>query len=158
MTWKGRTTIRRRYDGYSDALLSAGLAVPEDMIVEVESYEPEWGEAAMRALLQEDPPLRNATAIFCAADNLAFGCLKALNEAGLSVPNDVSVLGFDDILASAFSSPPLSTIQLPADRLGGAALSLLEQRLVAADPSRPAHRLELGCRLVLRGSIAPPPR
>ncbi|MND73050.1 HTH-type transcriptional repressor PurR [compost metagenome] len=158
MTWKGRTTIRRRYDGYSDALLSAGLAVPEDMIVEVESYEPEWGEAAMRALLQEDPPLRNATAIFCAADNLAFGCLKALNEAGLSVPNDVSVLGFDDIVASAFSSPPLSTIQLPADRLGGAALSLLEQRLVAADPSRPAHRLELGCRLVLRGSIAPPPR
>ncbi|HBT70313.1 MAG TPA: LacI family transcriptional regulator, partial [Agrobacterium sp.] len=55
-------------------------------------------------------------------------------------------------------APPLSTIQLPADRLGGAALALLEQRLVAADPTRPAHRLELGCRLVLRGSIAPPPK
>lgn len=158
ITWKGRTTIRRRYDGYSDAFSSAGLTVPPDMIVEVESYEPEWGEAAIRDLLQENPPLRNATAIFCAADNLALGCLKALHEAGLKVPEDVSVLGFDDILPAAFSVPPLSTIELPADRLGGAALTLLEHRLVAADPSRPSHRLELGCRLVLRGSIAPPPK
>lgn len=82
------------------------------------------------------------------------------------MPEDVSVLGFDDIMPAAFSTPPLSTIQLPADRLGGAALSLLEQRLVAADPTRPAHRLELGCRLVLRqyrpaaqiGRFPPPPR
>ncbi|MFJ1309505.1 LacI family DNA-binding transcriptional regulator [Agrobacterium tumefaciens] len=158
ITWKGRTTIRRRYDGYSDAYLAAGLTVPADMVIEVESYEPEWGEAAIRRLLAEQRPLRNATAIFCAADNLALGCLKALTEAGIRVPDDVSVLGFDDIMPAAFSAPPISTIQLPADRLGGAALALLEQRLVAADPTRPAHRLELGCRLVLRGSIAPPPR
>lgn len=158
ITWKGRTTIRRRYDGYSDAFFAAGLPVPADMIVEAESYEPECGERTIQALLQENPPLRNATAIFCAADNLALGCLKALTEAGLRVPEDVSVLGFDDIMPATFSAPPLSTIQLPADRLGGAALSLLEQRLVAADPSRPAHRLELGCRLILRGSIAPPPK
>ncbi|AYM13869.1 MULTISPECIES: LacI family DNA-binding transcriptional regulator [Agrobacterium] len=158
ITWKGRTTIRRRFDGYSDAFLAAGFPVPADMVIEVESYEPQWGETAIRRLLAEERPLRNATAIFCAADNLALGCLKALTEAGVRVPDDVSVLGFDDIMPAAFSAPPLSTVQLPADRLGGAALSLLEQRLVAADPTRPAHRLELGCRLVLRGSIAPPPK
>ncbi|WP_320197606.1 LacI family DNA-binding transcriptional regulator [Agrobacterium sp. rho-13.3] len=158
ITWKGRTTIQRRYDGYRDAFLGAGLAAPVDMIFEAEGYEPDRGEAAIHHLLQENPPLRGATAIFCAADNLALGCLKALSDAGISVPQDISVLGFDDIMPAAFSAPPLSTIQLPADRLGGAALSLLEQRLIANDPSRPAHRLELGCRLVLRDSIAPPPR
>ncbi|NTJ44458.1 LacI family transcriptional regulator [Agrobacterium larrymoorei] len=158
ITWKGRTTIRRRFDGYSDAFLAAGLPVETNMVVEVESYEPACGERVVRDLLEQPVPLRGATAIFCAADNLALGCLKALGEAGIRVPEDISVLGFDDIMPAAFTTPPLSTIQLPADRLGAAALSLLEQRLVAADPTRPAHRLELGCRLVLRGSIAPPPK
>jgi DNA-binding LacI/PurR family transcriptional regulator len=158
LTWKGRTTIRRRHDGYADAYLNAGLAVPTGMLLEATSYEPAHGEEAIRTLLKSDPTLKGATAIFCAADNLALGCLKALADAGLRVPEDISVLGFDDIMPSAFSSPPLSTIQMPAERLGAAALSLLEQRLIANDAQRPAHRLELGCRLILRGSIAPPPR
>lgn len=158
LTWKGRTTIRRRYDGYSDAHLAAGLSVFPGMVIEVESYEPEWGEKAIRELLRNDPSLMGATAIFCAADNLALGCLKALSEAGIRVPDDISVLGFDDIMPAAFSSPPLCTIRIPADRLGGAALTLLEQRLTANDAGRPAHRLELGCSLVLRDSIAPPRR
>ncbi|MQW88896.1 LacI family DNA-binding transcriptional regulator [Sinorhizobium saheli] len=158
LTWQGRTTIRRRYDGYVDAHLVAGLPAPDNMVVVAESYEPKHGEQVMRALLKADRSLRGATAIFCAADNLALGCLKALSEAGIRVPEDVSVLGFDDIVPGEFSAPPLSTIQMPADRLGAAALFLLEQRALANDPLRPAHRLELGCRLILRGSIAPPPR
>ena len=158
LTWQGRTTIRRRYDGYVDAHLVAGLPAPDNMVVVAESYEPKHGEQVMRALLKADRSLRGATAIFCAADNLALGCLKALGDAGIRVPEDVSVLGFDDIVPGEFSAPPLSTIQMPADRLGAAALFLLEQRALANDPLRPAHRLELGCRLILRGSIAPPPR
>ncbi|MCG5479187.1 LacI family DNA-binding transcriptional regulator [Sinorhizobium alkalisoli] len=158
LTWQGRTTIRRRYDGYVDAHLVTGLPVPENMVVVAESYEPRHGKQVMRALLKADRSLRGATAIFCAADNLALGCLEAFAEAGISVPEEVSVLGFDDIVPGEFSTPALSTIQMPADRLGAAALSLLEQRLIANDPLRPAHRLELGCRLILRGSVAPPPR
>lgn len=158
MTWQGRTTIRRRYDGYVDAHLIAGLPAPENMVVVAESYEPHHGGQVIRALLKEDVKLRGATAIFCAADNLALGCLEALVDANIRVPEDVSVLGFDDIVPGEFSVPPLSTIQMPADRLGAAALSLLEQRLIANDPLRPAHRLELGCRLILRGSIGSPPR
>ncbi|MGV1800343.1 LacI family DNA-binding transcriptional regulator [Agrobacterium vitis] len=156
VTWPGRTTIRRRYDGYVDAFLAAGLPAPIDMVVEAESYEPAEGERVLRELLTRDPSLKQATAIFCAADNLALGCLKTLSKAGIKVPEDISVLGCDDILPGEFSTPPLSTIQLPSARLGAAALSLIEQRLVSIDPLRPAHRLELGCRLVLRGSIAPP--
>lgn len=156
LTWKGRTTIRRRYDGYADAYLAAGLSLPVDMVVEADGFEPVQGERAIRELLATDPILKGATAIFCAADNLALGCLKALAVAGLRVPEDISVLGFDDIVRGEFSSPPLSTIHLPVEHLGAAALGLLEQRLIANDPLRPAHRLELGCRLVLRGSVAPP--
>ncbi|WP_226951148.1 LacI family DNA-binding transcriptional regulator [Rhizobium terrae] len=156
LTWKGRTTIRRRYDGYADAHLAAGLSVSPELIVEAEGYEPHQGEQAMRGLIAGDPSLRGATAIFCAADNLALGCLRALSSSGFRIPEDISILGFDDIMPGEFTSPPLSTIQLPSDRLGGAAVGLLEQRLIANDPLRPAHRLELGCKLVLRGSIAPP--
>jgi DNA-binding LacI/PurR family transcriptional regulator len=158
LTWKGRTTIRRRYDGYADAHLAAGLAASPEMIVEAEGYEPHQGEQAIRKLLSENGDLRGATAIFCAADNLALGCLRALAAVGMRVPEEMSVLGFDDIVPGEFSTPPLSTVQLPTDRLGAAAISLLEQRLVANDPLRPAYRLELGCKLVLRGSVAPPRR
>lgn len=156
LTWPGRTTIRRRQDGYVDAFLAAGLPAPQDMVVEAASFEPEEGQKAIAALLAKDPGLKGATAIFCAADNLALGCLKALHTAGIKVPDDISVMGCDDIMPAEFSEPPLSTVQLPSARLGAAALSLMEQRVVASDPLRPAHRLELGCKLVLRGSIAPP--
>nr|WP_246703694.1 LacI family DNA-binding transcriptional regulator [Rhizobium sp. SEMIA 4085] len=156
LTWKGRTTIQRRYDGFSDAFLAAQLPILDGMILEAEGYEPRHGEAAINALLDQDPEMRGATAIFCAADNLALGCLKALADRDIRVPEAISVLGFDDIVRGEFSRPPLSTISVPADRLGAAALSLIEQRLIANDPQRPAHRLELGCHLVLRGSIASP--
>lgn len=156
LTWKGRTTIQRRYDGFSDAFLAAQLPVPADMIVEAEGYEPRHGEAAINALLDRDPTMKGASAVFCAADNLALGCLKALADRDIRVPEAISVLGFDDIVPGEFSRPPLSTISVPTDRLGAAALALIEQRLIANDPQRPAHRLELGCHLVLRGSVAPP--
>ncbi|TWD51136.1 LacI family transcriptional regulator [Agrobacterium vitis] len=156
LTWPGRTTIRRRLDGYIDAFLTANLPAPTDMVVEAASFEPEEGEKAIKALLEKDRSLKGATAIFCAADNLALGCLKALSDAGIRVPEDVSVLGCDDIMPAEFSVPPLSTVQLPSARLGAAAIGLMEQRVIANDALRPAHRLELGCKLVLRGSVAPP--
>lgn len=111
------------------------------MIVEAEGYEPRHGEAAINALLDRDATMKGATAVFCAADNLALGCLKALADHDIRVPEAISVLGFDDIVPGEFSRPPLSTISVPTDRLGAAALALIEQRLIANDPQRPAHRL-----------------
>ena len=65
------------------------------------------------------------------------------------------MIGFDDVMLGALSTPHLSTVHAPLDRLGPAAIHLLEQRVIEADTTRPASRLELGCRLVERESVAP---
>lgn len=153
VTWKGRTTIARRYDGYADAFFNWGLLPDRELIIEAEGYEPGHGEKALDEYIGVHPDLNGATAIFCAADNLALGCLNTLARLEKHVPKDVSVMGFDDIVPAGFSRPPLSTVRVPVEKLGAAAIALLEQRIVSNDPSRPAHRLELGCSLILRDSI-----
>jgi LacI family transcriptional regulator, purine nucleotide synthesis repressor len=157
LTWPGRGTIRRRVDGFRDAMREAGLPCGDDLILEVASYRPTDAEAALDLLLAEDPGLRGATAILCAADNLALGTLKALARHGIRVPHDCSVLGFDDLKPCELSRPPLSTVHVPLDQMALVALNLIEQRLLANDPARVAARVELGCRLVHRASVASPP-
>lgn len=156
LTFKHRETIRRRRDGYEDAFREAGLEPPGDLILELEGYDPAYAEAALAEFLDRNPDRGGVTAIFCAADNLALGCLRVLGARGIAVPDDVSVMGFDDVMLGALSTPHLSTMHAPLDRLGPAAIHLLEQRVTEADPLRPAFRLELGCRLVERASVAPP--
>ncbi len=155
MTWPGRATIRRRVDGFRDALRGVE-GIGEPRILEVPSFEPEHAEAAIDRLVASGVGLGGATAVFCAADNLALGVLRALARHGIRVPQDVSVMGFDDTLLGELSQPPLTTIHVPVEQLGPTALRLIEQRLLANDPAMPAFRVELGCRLTLRGTIAPP--
>lgn len=155
-TFKHRKTIRERRDGFEDAFRELGLAVPTKLIFELDGYEPAFAEAALNGFLDRNPDAGGVTAIFCAADNLALGCLRVLEARGLRVPERMSVMGFDDVMLSALSRPHLSTVHTPLDRLGPAAIHLLEQRLIESDPTRPASRLELGCRLVERDSVAPP--
>ena len=111
------------------------------------------GAAAMRGWLSKHDGLGGVTAIFCAADNLALGVISALQEAKFILPDDVSVVGFDGVALGEFTSPTLTTVSVPLDYIGLAALNLLEQRIVAADAAMPANRLELGCRLTIRGSV-----
>jgi DNA-binding LacI/PurR family transcriptional regulator len=132
LTWPGRTTIRRRRDGFRDAFLLAGLPPPDDLIVEAESYEPVYAEAAIERWLDAPGELADVTAIFCAADNLALGTLRALARHGVAVPERISVLGFDDIVLGELSQPPLSTIHIPMHMLGPEALHLLERRVVGS--------------------------
>jgi DNA-binding LacI/PurR family transcriptional regulator len=157
MTWPGRGTIRRRVDGYRDALREAGLPLDDDLILEVGGYRPADAEAALASLIARESGIRGATAIFCAADNLALGTLKLLAKRGIRVPHDCSVVGFDDLKPGELSRPPLSTVHVPLEHMALAALNLIEQRLIANDPARVATRLELGCRLVHRASVASPP-
>lgn len=156
MTWNGRQTIRRRVDGYHDAHLAFQLPVDPSLIVDAGGYRPADAAATIDRLVAEDRRLRGATAIFCAADNLALGTLEALAKHGIRVPEDVSVLGFDDVPTAELARPALSTVHVPLDLMGPAALNLIEQRLIARDPQPAAARLELGCRLVHRASIASP--
>jgi DNA-binding LacI/PurR family transcriptional regulator len=154
LSWRGRKTVDRRRDGFLDAFEESGISRDNALILMTGGYEPQHGEAAVRDWLKAHPDLQKATAMFCAADNLAFGAIRALQAAGLRVPEDMSVMGFDGVALSEFHEPPLSTIAIPLEQFGQAALSLLEQRANSGDATRAAHRLELGCEIIERASVA----
>ena len=144
------TEDRRR--GYLAALAAAGI-VP-DPALEVESnFEIAGGLEAAGALLDlREPP----TAIFAFNDNLAIGVIQAARARGLRVPEDVSVVGFDDVEHATIVSPALTTVRQPLAEMGRTAVSLLT-RLLARQRVE-TLRIELGTRLVVRESTAPPRR
>lgn len=157
VTWGNRTTIRRRLDGFLDAFRSNELPLEDALVLRANGYEPASGEEAVAQWLSENGGLGGVTALFCAADNLAIGALRALSAAGYAVPADVSVIGFDGVTLGELVTPPLTTIRVPLNQMGPASLALLEQRILAGDPERVAHRLELGCSLIIRSSVAAAP-
>ena len=120
----GTGAVRRR--GYRKALKAAGL--PHDPALELAGtgYHRDDGAAAMRALLElPEPP----DAVFCFNDLLALGALRTLAEAGWKVPDDIAVIGFDDIEDGRYHSPSLSTISPDKDWLADQAVSLLLERI-----------------------------
>lgn len=156
ITWAGRQTIRQRGDGFRDAMTANGLISEAGSTLLIEGFEPDLAEAGLTAWLQRNGGLGSTTAFFCAADNIALGAMRALLKAGYAIPGDVSVLGFDDIMPGQLATPPLSTVHIPLDQIGNSALGLLEDRLLDPNPDRAARRLELGCRIVERASVARP--
>ena len=110
------TSAQQRRDGYLKALKKAGLPV-QKALIKVGNYTPASGFDAMKALLQVTP---RVTAVFVASDVVAMGAILAIKEAGLRIPQDIAVVGFDDIPLAEFYDPPLTTIHLPAFGLGWA--------------------------------------
>jgi DNA-binding LacI/PurR family transcriptional regulator len=110
------TSAQQRRDGYTQALEQAKLTVDSSLIKEG-NYTPASGFAAMKSLLEMNPRI---TAVFVASDVVAMGALLAIKEAGLRIPHDVAVVGFDDIPLAEYYDPPLTTIRLPAFGLGWA--------------------------------------
>lgn len=153
LSWEGRSTIRRRRDGFLDAFRVNNLPLDNAHVHLARGYLPELGGEAIRQWLDDHHGLGGVTAIFCAADNLALGVMNALDRAGISMPGDVSIVGFDGVALGEFTAPPLTTVSVPLEHMGISALHLLEQRIVNAAIAPPAHRLELGCRLTIRGSV-----
>jgi LacI family transcriptional regulator len=144
------TEDRRR--GYHAALASAGIL--PDPAFEVESIpEIDPGRVAAEQLLNlPDPP----TAIFAFNDNIAIGAIQAARARGLRVPDDLSVVGFDDVELATIVSPALTTVRQPLAEMGRTAVSLLN-RLLERQRFETLH-VELATRLVVRDSTAPPPR
>lgn len=154
LTWKGRPVIQRRLDGYLDAYREAGLTLPDDAVVDAGAADFAAGAAAVTRLLERDGGLRGATALFCASDNLARGAIEALERQGLSVPDDVSIIGFEDLLPGELSRLPLTSVHVPIDQLAPTALTVIEQRILAVPTSsRAMVRLEIGCRLIQRATV-----
>lgn len=134
----------QRYAGLAKAIATAGLEVDPALVVEAVSSE-EIGYKSARELL-----LRGVAfdAVFAASDLIAIGAMRALAEAGLSIPGDVAVVGFDDIPAAAFTSPPLTTLMQDI-RLAG---EVLVESVLAQIEGRAPNPRVLPARLVVRAS------
>ncbi|MEV8507493.1 LacI family DNA-binding transcriptional regulator [Actinoplanes sp. NPDC051475] len=148
-------TAHQRLAGYRSALAEAGLPEDPALIAEVDGFHRADGAAAMRRLL--DGPIR-PDAVFCFNDVLALGAIRALLERGLSVPEDVAVIGFDDIEDGRFSTPTLSTIAPDTAGIARLAVDLLAERLgetragAGDDPAGPPRELKVDYRLIPRES------
>lgn len=130
------------------------LNIPQFKQVAMEgNHRVDGGEAVMRALLsQSDRP----TAVLAASDLTAIGALRATSAAGLQVPRDISLVGFDDIELSRYTHPPLTTIRLSREELGREAFDALYR--CAEGMTTTGHEIQIGTTLVLRESTGPVPR
>jgi DNA-binding LacI/PurR family transcriptional regulator len=132
--------------GYKDALLAAGITPDEDLI-QYADFDPQSGFDCMQHLLSTG---KSFTAVFVASDNVAMGVKSALREAGLRIPEDVSIVGFDDIPWAQYSDPPLTTVRLPAQQLASEACLMLLDLMQGTEPVE--HHVFLETKLVVRRS------
>ena len=138
-----------RLKGYKQALTEAGIKVNDKFII-TGNYGPESGFHAMEKLLKlKDRP----TAVFCFSDEMAIGAINALREYDFSVPEDMSVVGFDDIYYASLFSPKLTTIRQPLELIGEKCMQMLLELLNSNKPAN--KRIELPTELVVRNSTGP---
>lgn len=140
------TAAHDRLEGYRQALAEAGVPFDESLVT-FAAFTAESGHEAMLDLLKVEPP---PTAVFVASDEVALGALGAAREAGLRVPEDLAIVGFDDVPLAAYTEPPLTTLRLPAYALGWVAAEMLIRRIQGEPVERARVRLET--ELVVRGS------
>lgn len=136
-----------RIHGYKQALLDNGMQVKDDLIA-FGDYTHSSGYIAMKRLFKKVPYMDG---VFVANDQMAIGACKALKELGRSIPDDIKVMGFDDVFVSSIVEPPLSTIHIQKKHLGREAINaLLEQ--IKNGPREKAKSIELENHLVIRKS------
>jgi LacI family transcriptional regulator, galactose operon repressor len=141
---------RARLDGYRAGLEAAGIATDDTLIVQGD-FLHESGFAGCGALLDlPDPP----TAVFASSDTMALGAYEAARRRGLRVPDDLSIVGFDDLPESRWSSPPLTTVRQPLAEMG--ILAARTALRLARGERIDTPRVELATNLVVRDSTAPP--
>lgn len=145
----GRTTLDR-LSGYRQEMESARLPIPSEYLHQVEGGNPEHGVAGVEHFLSL--PIR-PSAIVCFNDLIATGMLKGLRAAGLDVPTDISVTGFDNITFSAYTDPPLTTFDQPKRYIGMEATRLLLDLLRQAPDNGEKVKMLKG-KLLVRGSTA----
>jgi LacI family transcriptional regulator len=142
---------RARIDGYRAALESAGLEVDPALIRHGNFHHIGGYERARELFELSDPP----TAIFAGSDEQAFGVVEAARLTRRRIPEELSIVGFDDLPMSRWMSPPLTTVRQPLAEMGRIAaemlLSMIEQR------EHRGRRVELATELIVRSSTAPPP-
>jgi LacI family transcriptional regulator len=148
--------FREREKGFREVMEYFSLPVQEDCIVAVDpAYEQAASDMA-RFLANAGnrqglrPPFPSA--FFCMNDIIAYGCMKALREEGVSIPGDVSVIGFDDLPSSSITEPPLTSVRVSTHQIGERALEKLSERIDGAASGQPEKILVSG-NLMIRGSV-----
>lgn len=140
---------RARVDGFRAAAAAAGIAVVDDRIIFADLNFEAGRDAALELLGRADRP----TAIFAASDEQAFGAYEAARRLELSIPGELSVVGFNDVAVSEWAAPPLTTVREPIGQMARLAVAAV-LGLVNGRPPAPA--VELATELVVRESTAPP--
>jgi len=136
-----------RVEGYKNVLSRMDIPINENLI-RYADFDPESGYECMKSILQSGEEF---TAVFVASDNVAIGAKSAIRESNLHIPDDISLIGFDDIPWAKYSDPPLTTIRLPAEELAQSACSFLLE-LIQDDYSKSQHQIILETDLIIRKS------
>jgi LacI family repressor for deo operon, udp, cdd, tsx, nupC, and nupG len=138
--------------GYRSAMKQAQLTIRDGWVAEGGLTIPGARQATRGLLNHSHPP----TAIFCANDEMAIGCIHEIKGAGLRVPEDISVIGFDDIRFAEVADPPLTTISQPAEEIGERVMYRLCRRIEEGDVGNNKPEI-LPHKLVVRQSVSRPP-
>jgi len=141
-----KTPARLRLEGYRAAMHRAGLEIPAGYEI-TGDFEFGGGFAAMKQLLAHPAP---PDAVFAGNDAMAVGAYQALYQAGKRIPEDMAIVGYDDIELARYMTPPLTTVHQPKDELGELAIDVLIHRM--AQPDQKQQRVQLTPELVVRGS------
>lgn len=149
------TDAKFRWKSIESVAAEMGIEIVPERCLQLEeaSQTPEAGHALMRDLLQTR---RDFTAVFCFNDITALGAVRAICDAGLRVPQDISVIGFDDIITAAFSQPSLTTVKQPLRQMGLRAAQVLLDRIASPDQEWPAE-IVMEPELIVRESTGPAP-
>lgn len=144
------TAAPARVAGFKNALSRMDIPIKENLICYAD-FDPESGYECMKSLLQSG---ERFTAVFVASDNVAIGAKAAIREANMHIPDDISLIGFDDIPWARYSDPPLTTIRLPAEALAQSACTLLLD-MIQGNETRQDNHLTLETELIIRKSCKP---
>jgi LacI family transcriptional regulator len=139
-----------RLKGYRSALRAYHIADVPELIYEGTFFQPDGYTGANALLRLNEPP----TAIFASNDVMAMGVMDAVRSQGLRIPDDISIVGFDNIPQSAMVFPPLSTVQQPLEQMGRVAAQMLLG--ILKRPEKENSRIELPTELIVRDSTSPP--
>jgi DNA-binding LacI/PurR family transcriptional regulator len=152
-----------RWEGIEQAAKALGLKLDANLVTRIDSgswsektghhpMSPEIGYEPMKLLLEKT---RAFTAVFCFNDIAAIGAIRALSEAGLQVPGDVSVVGFDDIQSAAFCTPSLTTVRQPLNEMGKRGARILLERIANPEKTGLTAEVVIEPELVVRESTGP---
>lgn len=139
-----------RIKGYELAMQTHNLSIESGYLINAGFFSVEEGKQAMEKLLRLDPP---PTAVFVAGDQMAIGAIEAVHEHGLQVPEDISIVGYDDIDMVKYITPKLTTVRQDTDEIGEVAAELLIEQMTAKE--RLTERRVIPVKLIERSSCAP---